>query len=101
MISAQSAFQNPGKDIEPFSAPGNPQSGWFEQHATNGLGRSHMDTENQDRQSRINERQPSEEDWQARIERLQEVVRILLIKNQAMRMGLPAESTNEQCSGFA
>jgi hypothetical protein len=57
-----------------------------------------MDTENQNRHPFINERQTSEEDWQAKVDRLQEVVRGLLIKNQTMRMSLSAETPNQRFS---
>lgn len=50
-----------------------------------------MDTDNQHRTSPSDDQAPSAENCQAIIDRLQEVVCILLIKNETMRMTLSAE----------
>jgi len=60
-----------------------------------------MDTGSQNRHPLVNDREPSEEDWQARVDRLQEVVRILFFKNQTMRMSLLVETPNQQFSESA
>ena len=46
-----------------------------------------------------NEEQSYAEDWQAKVDRLQEVVCVLLMKNQTMRMSLLARSFAEEASG--
>jgi hypothetical protein len=58
-----------------------------------------MDTVNQRRDPLFNEQVPSAEDWQARVDRLQEVVSLLLMKNQTMRMALSTEEQSEQIGG--
>jgi len=40
------------------------------------------------------------EDWQAKVQGLQETVCLLLIKNQEMRMALSAEGGNSQLRSF-
>jgi hypothetical protein len=40
-----------------------------------------------------------QEDWQAKVERLQEVVCSLLLKNQTLRMALQAERAGAQGAG--
>jgi hypothetical protein len=50
-----------------------------------------MDTEKQPRDLLTNDQESSAEYWQAKVERLQEVVCFLLMKNQTMRMALSAE----------
>jgi hypothetical protein len=50
-----------------------------------------MDTEKQPRDLLTNDQELSAEYWQARVERLQEVVCFLLMKNQTMRMVLSVE----------
>ena len=47
-----------------------------------------MDSETQHRDSLPRGQQPSVEDWQATIDRLQELVCMLLMKNQTMRTAL-------------
>jgi hypothetical protein len=54
-----------------------------------------MDAETQHRISGSNEQAPSAEDWQATIDRLREVVCILLMKNETMRMTLSTEREKE------
>jgi hypothetical protein len=54
-----------------------------------------MDTGKQPRDSLSNEQEFSAEDWQARVDCLQEVVCLLLTKNQRMRMALSAERPSE------
>jgi len=46
------------------------------------------------------EQEPLPEDWQAKVQGLQEAVCLLLIKNQEMRMALSAENGNFQLRGF-
>jgi hypothetical protein len=58
-----------------------------------------METERRRRDPLGDEQGPSTEDWQARVDRLQEVVCVLLIKNQAMRMCMPTEPASEQFGG--
>jgi hypothetical protein len=53
-----------------------------------------MDTGKHRRDPLTNEQELSAEDWQARVDRLQEVVCLLLIKNQTMRMALLAGKAN-------
>jgi hypothetical protein len=48
------------------------------------------------RQDPVEEQQPFAEDWQAKVERLQEAVCVLLMKNQTMRMSLLARSFAEE-----
>jgi hypothetical protein len=50
-----------------------------------------MDTEQQPRDLLTNDQEPSAEYWQTEVERLQEAVCFLLMKNQTMRMALSAE----------
>ena len=57
-----------------------------------------MDTEQQPRDLLRNDQEPSTEYWQAKVERLQEAVCSLLMKNQAMRMALSAETATEPFS---
>jgi hypothetical protein len=57
----------------------------------NPLGRMFMDTEKQPRDLLTNDQESSAEYWQAKVERLQEVVCFLLMKNQTMRMALSVE----------
>ena len=54
-----------------------------------------MDTERQPRDLLKNDQEPSAEYWQAKVERLQEVVCFLLMKNQTMRMALSAEKATD------
>ena len=58
-----------------------------------------MVTGNQRRDSLFNEQVFSAEDWQARVDRLQELVSLLLMKNETMRMTLSTEEQNEQSGG--
>lgn len=58
-----------------------------------------MDTGNQRRDPLFNEQVSSAEDWQARVDRLQELVSLLLMKNETMRMTLSIEEQNEQSGG--
>jgi hypothetical protein len=60
-----------------------------------------MDSEKQPRDLLTKDPEPSAEYWQAKVERLQEVVCFLLMKNQTLRMGLSAEITTEPFSGSA
>jgi hypothetical protein len=46
------------------------------------------------------EQEPLAEDWQAKVEGLQEAVCLLLIKNQEMRMALSAKDGNFQLRSF-
>ena len=57
-----------------------------------------MDTEKQPRNLLTNDKEPSAEYWQARVEHLQEAVCFLLMKNQTMRMALSAEKHPNQFS---
>ena len=57
----------------------------------NPLGRMFMDTEKQPRDLLTNDQESSAEYWQAKVERLQEAVCFLLMKNQRMRMALSVE----------
>jgi hypothetical protein len=50
-----------------------------------------MDTEKQPRDLLTNDQEPSAEYLQAKVERLQEAVCFLLMKNQTMRMALSVE----------
>jgi len=50
-----------------------------------------MDNEQQPRDLLTNDQEPSTEYWQTKVERLQEAVCFLLMKNQTMRMALSAE----------
>lgn len=50
-----------------------------------------MDTGKQRRDPLSNGQEPSVEDWQARVDRLQEIVCLLLTKNQTMRTALSGE----------
>jgi hypothetical protein len=59
-----------------------------------------MDTERQSRDLLANHQESSAEDWQARVERLQEVVCLLLMKNQTMRMRLSDERAARQFSNY-
>jgi hypothetical protein len=45
-----------------------------------------------------NEQEPSAEDWKATIDRLQELVCVLLLKNESMRIALSIEKKNHQHS---
>ena len=60
-----------------------------------------MDTERQPRDLLKNDQEPSAEYWQAKVERLQEVVCFLLMKNQTMRMALSAEKATDPFSESA
>ncbi len=60
-----------------------------------------MDTERQPRDLLTNDQEPSAEYWQAKVERLQEVVCFLLIKNQTMRVALSAEKATDPFSESA
>lgn len=60
-----------------------------------------MDTEKQPRDLLTNDQQPSPEYLRAKVERLQEVVCFLLIKNQTMRMALSVEKATEPFSESA
>ena len=60
-----------------------------------------MDTERQPRDLLTNDQEPSAEYWQAKVERLQEVVCFLLMKNQTMRMALSAEKATDPFSESA
>jgi len=57
----------------------------------NPLGRMFTDTEQQPRDFLTNDQEPSAEYWQTKVERLEEAVCFLLMKNQTMRMALSAE----------
>ena len=54
--------------------------------------------EKQHRDLLTNDREPSAEYWQAKVEHLQEAVCYLLMKNQTMRMTLYAEKATEPSS---
>jgi hypothetical protein len=54
-----------------------------------------MDSETQDRDPSPSSQESSIEDWQAKVGRLQELVCILLMKNQAMRTTLSTEMRGE------
>jgi len=54
-----------------------------------------MDTEKQPRDLLTNDQEPLPEYWQAKVERLQEIVCFLLMKNQTMRMAFSAEKATE------
>jgi hypothetical protein len=58
-----------------------------------------MDSKKQHRDPPPSGQEPSSEDWQARVDRLQEVVCILLMKNQTMRMALLTETRKEENGG--
>jgi hypothetical protein len=66
--------------------------------AQNPLGKMFMDTEKQPRDLLTNDQKPSAEYWQAKVERLQEALCFLLIKNQTLRMALSAEKATEPFS---
>jgi hypothetical protein len=57
-----------------------------------------MDTEQQPRDLLTNDQEPSAEYWQSKVERLQEALCFLLMKNQTMRMALSAEKATEPFS---
>jgi hypothetical protein len=50
-----------------------------------------MGAEKQTRDELTNDQEPSAEYWQVKVERLQEAVCFLLMKNQTMRMALSVE----------
>jgi hypothetical protein len=45
-----------------------------------------MDAEQQNRQHQLNEQEHSADYWQAKVDSLQEIVCLLLLENQAMRL---------------
>ena len=60
-----------------------------------------MDTEQQPRDLLTNDQEPSAEYWQTKVERLEEAVCFLLMKNQTMRMALSAEKATDPFSESA
>jgi hypothetical protein len=58
-----------------------------------------MNAETQDRDRSLSLRESSVEDWQAKVDRLQELVCILLFKNQTLRTTLLIERSNEAKAG--
>jgi hypothetical protein len=44
-------------------------------------------------------RDTSKEDWQVKVDRLQEIVRMLLMKNQGLRMALSTETEKKKNAG--
>jgi hypothetical protein len=58
-----------------------------------------MDSETNHRDHPPNEQESSIEDWQAKVDRLQELVCILLMKNQTMRTALLTEMGKEENKG--
>jgi hypothetical protein len=60
------------------------------------LMRIKMETERQSRDPAGSEQEMPEKDWQAKVERLQECVCLLLEKNQTLRMALIAERVSGQ-----
>jgi len=59
-----------------------------------------METAKQLRDPISNDQSPSALDWQMRVERLQEALCLLLLKNQVMRMALSAGRAGEQLYDF-
>lgn len=55
---------------------------------TQTIGRAFMDSESQHRDPPPSGQEPSVEDWRATVDRLQELVCMLLMKNQTMRTTL-------------
>lgn len=58
-----------------------------------------MDSETNHRDPSPSGRESSVEDWQAKVDRLQELVCILLMKNQTMRTALLTEMRKEENKG--
>jgi hypothetical protein len=58
-----------------------------------------MDTETNRRDPPPGERESSVEDWQAKVDRLQELICMLTLKNQTMRTALLTEMKKEENKG--
>jgi len=58
-----------------------------------------MDSETNHRDFPPSRQESSVEDWQAKVDRLQEVICILLMKNQTMRTALRTEMRKEEDKG--
>ena len=59
-----------------------------------------METKRQSRDPAASEQEMSEKEWQAKAERLQAWVCLLLEKNQTLRMALVAERVNGQIDQY-
>jgi len=58
-----------------------------------------MDSETNHRDFPLSGHEPSVEDWQAKVDRLHELICILLIKNQTMRTAMLTEMRKEEDKG--
>ena len=59
-----------------------------------------MDARSQSRDSAVSKQEMPEKEWEATVERLQECVSLLLLKNQTLRMALVAAKVCSQNDHF-